>query len=152
MRVFRSGEHCWQSALLDLPASFKYVSTSHSLHVVSPLESWYWPGAHALHVPFRCPYLPNPHPWQVAAPSFHVVSPMLHCWHCVGSRSLALRAYPTGHTWQPSPNVPAPHCWHLALPGSDVAPTPQDSQWVELASSLCMFSGHCWHVVCPVWF
>jgi hypothetical protein len=36
-------EQAAQSAFDALPFSFKYVSTSHSLHFVSPLPSWYCP-------------------------------------------------------------------------------------------------------------
>ena len=123
--VDRSALHAVQSALEDLPGSFRYVSTSHSLQNVSPLPSWYWPAGQAAHFPLEMPYVPKSHPLHVAAPSIVVVSPSLHCWHCVASMSFPFRANPNGQLLQPSPYVPAPHAAHLTLPSSDDQPTGQ---------------------------
>jgi len=48
-----------QSALEDLPAPGKNVSTSHSLHTLSPFPSWYRPAGQIEQTPLLRPYLPR---------------------------------------------------------------------------------------------
>jgi hypothetical protein len=101
--------------------------TAQVLHVCCPRVSWYWSGGQLVQVPSLVPYLPKSQPLQVAAPGVVVVRPGLHRWHWVASLSFSFRANPTGHCWQPWPNVPAPQATHLALPLSDDQPSGQSS-------------------------
>ena len=65
------------------------------------------------------PNVPKSQLLQEAAPSsVPVVSPSLHCRHCVKSLSSADRNHPVGHVAQPCPscpNVPSTQGWHEAL-------------------------------------
>ena len=70
--------------------------------------------------------MPKSQPLQVAEPFVVVVRPGVHRWHWV-AMSFSFRANPTGHCWQPWPNVPAPQATHLALPLSACLPTPHDT-------------------------
>ena len=82
-------------------------------------------------VPVVLPKVPRSQLVQEAAPVASVVSPSLHCWQRVKSKSLVDLFQPIGQNAQPipKPKLPAPHDWQTVLPGPMVYfPSVQDLQ------------------------